>query len=360
MIATSTGGVGTHVRTLLPGLTAAGARVAVCGPAATEDLFAYRAAGAGFGPVEIGGGLRPAHDLRAVVALRRATRAADLIHAHGLRAGAVAVAARSARSALPVVVTLHNALLDPPGLRARVGAVLERAVVRGADVILAASSDLAAHARSLGGRDVRLAPVSAPPMPPPTRTSAEVRAELGIDPDRPLLLAVGRLHPQKGFDTLLDAARSWRDRPARPLVVIAGDGPQEAELAARIEAESLPVRLLGRRSDVPDLLVACDVVVLTSRWEARALVAQEVLRAARPLVATAVGGLPELLPGPVARLIPPDDPGALVAAVDAVLADPAGTERQIAAGSTLALRWPDVEDTVAGLVALYAELLGPP
>lgn len=357
MIATSTGGVGTHVQTLLPGLAAAGARVAVCGPAATEDLFSYRAAGAGFAAVEIGGGLRPVHDLRAVAALRRATRAADLIHAHGLRAGAVAVAARSAG---PVVVTLHNALLDPRGLRGRVGAVLERGVVGGADVVLAASADLAAHARSLGGRDVRLAPVSAPPMPSATRTAGEVRAELGIGPDRPLLLAVGRLHPQKGFDTLLDAARGWRDRPDRPLVVIAGDGPQEAELAARIEAESLPVRLLGRRSDVPDLLVACDVVVLTSRWEARALVAQEALRAARPLVATAVGGLPELLPGPVARLIPAGDPGALVAAVDAVLADPVGTERQIEAGSTLALRWPDVEDTVAGLVALYAELLGPP
>jgi glycosyltransferase involved in cell wall biosynthesis len=98
---------------------------------------------------------------------------------------------------------------------------------------------------------------------------------------------VGRLHPQKGYDTLLSAARQWRERGDGLRVLIAGDGPLQQEMSERIKSERLPVVLLGRRDDVANLLAASDLVVLTSHWEARALVAQEALRAGRPLVATA-------------------------------------------------------------------------
>ncbi len=371
VLATSTGGVGTHVRSVLPALTEAGAEVAVCGPAATDALFAFTATGAAFRPVEISAGLDPVADLRAVAALRRATAGADLVHAHGLRAGLVAVLAdRAARRRAPrtaVVVTLHNALPEGGGLRRRILQVLERATVRGADVVLAASGDLADNARRLGGRDVRTAPVSAPPLPPPSRGPGEVRAELGVADGRPLVLAVGRLHPQKGYDVLLEAvARLTRaerlgrgGEMAMPLVAIAGDGPLQEELGARIAAEGLPVRLLGRRSDVADLLAAADLCVLPSRWEARSLTAQEALRAGTPLVATRTGGLPELL-GDAAELVPVGDAAALAEALAGLLADPSRRARLAAAGRERAAGWPDEAGTARQLVALYRELLGPP
>lgn len=355
VLATSTGGVGTHVRAILPGLRKAGVEVAVCGPPATDQLFGFRAAGAWFHAVLIASGLHPFADAQALLSLRRALRKADVVHAHGLRAGLLTVLARPNA---PIVVTLHNALMGPPGTRRAISEALERVVVRGADIVLAASLDLADHARDIGGRDVRSAPVSAPPLPAASRTRSEVRAELGVPESAPLLLAVGRLHPQKGYDTLLAAARQWRGRPDGLLVAIAGDGPLQETMAEQIQRENLPVRLLGRRADVADLLAASDLVVLTSRWEARALVAQEALRAGRPLIATAVGGIPELAGKGAGVLIPPDDPSALAAAVGTVLADPDGAAGLVAAGRAASAGWPTLEDTVAQLCAIYAELVG--
>ncbi|SES66544.1 glycosyltransferase family 4 protein [Geodermatophilus poikilotrophus] len=360
VLATSTGGVGTHVRAVLPALVAAGADVRVCGPAATEQLFGFTAAGAAFAPVGISAGLSPGADARAVAALRRATAAADLVHAHGLRAGLVAAAARRLGDrSRPLVLTLHNALPEGGGALRRVLRLAERATIRGADVVLAASGDLAENAWRQGARDVRVAPVSAPPLPAAARTAAEVRAELGLADGRPLVVAVGRLHPQKGYDVLLDAAARWAGSSPPPLVAVAGDGPLQDELAARIAAERLPVVLLGRRSDVADLLAAADLAVLPSRWEARSLTAQEALRTGTPLVATRTGGLPELL-GDGALLVPVGDPAALADAVTGLLADPARARRLAEAGSRQAATWPDEAATARQLVALYRELLGAP
>ncbi len=196
VLATSTGGVGTHVRSVLPALAAAGATPVVCGPAATDALFGFSATGAAFRPVEISAGLAPLADVRAVTALRRATADVELVHAHGLRAGLVAALAARGATAVPLVLTLHNALPEGGGARRRLLEALERTTVRRADLVLAASDDLAANARRLGARDVRTAPVAAPPLPPVTRSAAEVRAELDLADGRPLLVAVGRLHPQ--------------------------------------------------------------------------------------------------------------------------------------------------------------------
>src|SRR5690606_16532069 len=101
-----------------------------------------------------------------------------------------------------------------------------------------------------GAGDVRLAPVAAPLLPPPARSRAAVRAELRVEGDRPLVLSVGRLHPQKGYDVLIAAAARWRDRRPRPAVVIAGQGPSYLDLSARISATRAPVTLLGHRGDV--------------------------------------------------------------------------------------------------------------
>ncbi|MGN9811498.1 glycosyltransferase family 4 protein [Micromonospora sp. BQ11] len=352
LLASSTGGVGQHVRSLAAGLAAAGSTVLVCGPAATQEQFDFTGAGARFQPVEIPASPTPA-DARAVAALRRAltTQPVDVLHSHGLRAGLVAVLARPAA---PLVVTWHNAVLAG-GLRGGASRLAERVVARGCRVALGASADLVERASGSGAADARLAPVAAPTLPAPRRRRAAVRAEFGVAPDQPLILSVGRLHPQKRYDVLVDAAARWRTRTPPPAVVIAGSGPAYLPLAARVSAARAPVTLLGHRTDVADLLAGADLAVVTSDWEARQLFAQEAMRAGVPLVATAVGGLPDLV-GDAAVLVPPGDVDAVDEAVRTLLDDPAGRADLARRGSARAGTWPTEADTVAQLTALYAEL----
>ncbi|WP_307804157.1 glycosyltransferase family 4 protein [Micromonospora echinofusca] len=356
LLASSTGGVGQHVLSVTRGLVASGVSVLVCGPAAVQEQFDFAGAGARFVPVEIPANPTPA-DGRAVGALRRALAATpvDVLHAHGLRAGLVAALARPG---VPLVVTWHNAVLAG-GLRGRLSRLVERMVARAARTALGASADLVDRARALGAADARLAPVAAPVLPQPRRRRTAVRAEFGVTADQPLVLSVGRLHPQKRYDILVDAAARWRDRVPPPAVVIAGSGPSYLALAARISAARAPVTLLGHRTDVADLLTGADLAVVTSDWEARQLFAQEALRAGVPLVATAVGGLTELV-GDAAVLVTPGDVDAVDTAVRGLLDDPQRRSDLARRGPTQAATWPTEADTVAQLVALYAELAPAP
>lgn len=363
VLGSSTGGIGRHVRSLATELAGLGVAVSVFGPAATGELFAFTGAGAAFAPVEISTGPRPVTDLATVRRLRRLFTSGRepgderimVVHAHGLRAGLLSGLATGHRpDRVPLVVTWHNAILAS-GPRRAVLAGMERQVARHADVTLGASTDLVERARALGATDARLGPVAAPVLARPVREPAALRAALGAG-DRPLVLAVGRLAPQKGYPFLLDAARGWRELDPVPLVLVVGDGPLRAELQARIEAERLPVRLLGHRDDVSDLLAACDLVVLPSVWEARSLVAQEALRAGRPLVATAVGGVPELV-GDAAVLLDYGDVARLREAVADLLARPDECARLAELSRATAAGWPSEADTAAQLLAVYRELV---
>jgi glycosyltransferase involved in cell wall biosynthesis len=379
VLGTSAGGVGRHVRSVAAGIAGRGARVLVCGPAQTEEQFGFTAAGAAFAEVDLADRPRPVRDAKAVARLRSLLRGADVVHAHGLRAGALAAAAgarvapgplRFSRGGRPLVVTLHNAVIAG-GRTAAVYGALERVVARGATRVLGVSPDLEERMRSLGARSVghAIVPAPAPRAQPGPAVRADLRAELGVG-ERPLILTVGRLAAQKGLPTLLDAAAVWAGRTPPPLVAIAGDGPLEAGLRARIEAEDLPVRLLGRRSDVPGLLAACDVAVVPSVWEGQPLVVQEILRAGRPLVATRVGGIPgmvgagrpagdSLLHGPesdAALLVPPGDAEALERAVSRVLDDPSLAARLASAAAERSALLPGEDDAVDQLANVYREL----
>jgi len=359
VLAHSSGGIGRHVRSIVQGLDAARIPVAVAGPAENDLRWGFSQAGAVFHRVEIGSSpadVRAVRDLAGVALAWRPT----VVHAHGLRAGAVAVGMRAGRVAVGsrtrrpaerpgLVVSWHNApVLD--GGRRLLQRGLETLVARGADLTLGASADLVDRAKSLGAASARLLEVAAPPLPPPQRDAGTVRDELDAK-GRHLVLAVGRLAPQKDYPTMLAAARGWGDA----VLAIAGDGPLREELEAL--AAGLPVRFLGARDDVADLLAAADVVALSSTWEARALVAQEALRAGVPLVATAVGGVPELV-GDAALLVPPGDPDALAAAVRRVLTEPGQAAALAAAGRQRAAAWPGEIDVQDALVKLYREWHG--
>lgn len=303
------------------------------------------------------------HGLTGTLPLIRlpAARSADVVHAHGYKAGALAAAALRPGGP-PLVVTWHNEVLgrSPAALGGR---LLQRFVARAADLTLGASSDLVERARRCGARRVRLGPVAAPPLAPPTRHPSEVRRDLDLPVEAFVVLIVARLAPQKNLALLLDVAAELRRGvgDARVIFLVAGEGPERAALKARIDAERLPVRLLGHRNDVADLLRTADAVLLTSAWEARALVAQEALRAGTPLVSTRVGGIAELV-GDAADLVDPGDASAAAVALHALYADPALRDRRRRDGLDRAATWPDEAAVAADVEAAYRTVTepGPP
>nr|WP_202426530.1 glycosyltransferase family 4 protein [Streptomyces sp. HUCO-GS316] len=344
-----------HVRSLTAGLVARGVRVTVCAP--VEADHSYDFTGAGADHVHVPRSSDPA----AVAALRAACADADLVHAHGLHASFRAVLALGGRRT-PFVVTWHDRAYAE-GARAHLLRLLERRVVKAASVVLGTTSDLVDRARRTGARDARLAAVAIPAprtcaeQEDPDRRKPKVRAELGAT-GRPLLMAVGSLDRHRGYDTLLDATRAWCRLDPVPLVVIAGEGPLRGALQRRIENEGLPVRLIGRRDDVSELLAAADLALLPSLWESRSVLAQEALHARVPLVATAVGGVPELV-GDGAELVPSADAKALADAVVRLLGDPERRELLREKGARQAATWPTEDETVAQVLSVYDELTQP-
>jgi glycosyltransferase involved in cell wall biosynthesis len=256
------------------------------------------------------------------------------------------------------VVTVHNA---PPvgGVAGLAYRLLERVVARGADLVLCVSPDLERRMRATRARRVRSAVIAAPSASsgqavpgasagPPSGPSPVI-APAG----RPVVLAAGRLAPQKGFSVLLQAAAAWRDLNPVPLVVIAGDGPLAGELRAQADKTGVDAVFPGHRDDVPALLAAASVFVLPSTWEGQPLVLQEALRAGTPVVATRVGGIPGLTGEDAAVLVARGDARALAAAVRSVLTDPPLAATLRAAAAARAATLPTEADAVAAARDAY-------
>jgi glycosyltransferase involved in cell wall biosynthesis len=362
VLGSASGGTASHVIALADGCSAAGAGVTVLGPAETLALLP---AGTDGLVVRIGDRPRPGRDAAAIVRLRAglAARQPDVVHAHGVRAGAFAALAiaslpgralrRRGRPAL--AVTVHNA--PPAGRAARtVYGLLERICARRAAIVLCASADLLARVQARGASAAEQFDVPARLAPEPAAADvATARTDTGAD-GRPVVLTVARLARQKGLDVLIDAASRWHDRDPRPRTVIAGAGPLAADLRAQASRTGADVVLLGPRDDVPALLAAADVVVVPSRWEARALIIQEAMRSGRPIVATRVGGTPELTGAAGALLVPPEDAAALADAVTAVLDDASLAARLGVAARQRSAALGSQQDAVGAALAIYARL----
>jgi glycosyltransferase involved in cell wall biosynthesis len=143
-----------------------------------------------------------------------------------------------------------------------------------------------------------------------------------LNTGQPVVLCVANLKPGKGHNYLLEAGQLLRQRRMPCTLVFAGGGSEHAALAHRAAELRLDVRLLGVRRDIDRLLARADVVVLPSTSEGMSNAVMEAMAVGRPVVATAVGGTPELLGEGRGILVPPGDAHELADAVAAVLTDP--------------------------------------
>ncbi len=244
---------------------------------------------------------------------------ADLLHAHWLPAGWVA-----ARTGKPYIVQVWGTDVE----LARRAPQLARGVLRGARLVIAASTALAESARMLGAREVRVIP-SGIDLPP----------EVGDEAWPPEVLYAGRLSREKGIEELVEATAGMR-------LVVAGDGP-------------LRPRIPGALGFVPNdelqrLYARAAVVACPSRREGFGVACLEAMAHARPVVATAVGGLRDLVvDGETGLVVEPRDPKALRAALERLLADGDLRRRLGIAGRERAREHFSWETVTAATVAAY-------
>lgn len=249
---------------------------------------------------------------------------ADVLHAHWLPAGWVA-----ARTGKPYVVQVWGTDVE----LARRAPLLTRGVLRGARLVIAASSALAESARELGAGDVRVIP-----------SGVELPSDVGGEARPPEVLYAGRLSAEKGVLELVEAAAGMQ-------LVVAGDGPLRSRVPGALGF--VPHDELQRR------YAQAAVVACPSRREGFGVACLEAMAYARPVVATSVGGLRDLVvDGETGLVVPPRDPRALRAALQRLLGDPELRRRLGAAGRERAGRhfsWPAVTDA---MLAAYGEAVG--
>lgn len=291
----------------------------------------------------------------------------DLLHAHGQDASILAAAASTIRPT-DLAVTRH-VLEEPAGdARERARAHLALAALRRADAVVAVSRAVARElGPSAGVPDERVHVIhngveTDRYVPSRLERSREaIRRSLGLGEEDRVVLLPAVMREGKGHGRLLSVLPALRRRVPGLRVLLAGSGELEDELRreARHRGVGGVVRFLGFRSDIPELLAAADLVVLPSLSEALPTVLMEAAAAGRPVVATRVGGAPEIVrDGETGLLVPPDDPGALVQAVSGLLLDPDRAWRYGRSARTLAERRFDMRRQVDWTLELWKDVAG--
>ena len=294
----------------------------------------------------------------------------DVVHAHGQDASIVADAVRRLR-AFPLVITRH-VMEEPMGdRRQRLRARAACGALRRADAVIAVSGAIAERLAELSGRPREAIHVIANGIEldrfvdggPEARATA--RAALGARPDEPLVLVPAALREGKGHEVLLRALPALRSRVPAVRVLFAGAGEREAALRREARTVGDAVQFLGLRTDIPELLTACDLVVLPSATrsdgtveEALPTVLLEAAAAGRPVVATRMSGIPEIVvDGETGLLVPPGDHAALADAIATLLLDGARARAYGAAAYRLARQRFSITTMVARTLDLWGALV---
>jgi glycosyltransferase involved in cell wall biosynthesis len=326
------GGLESVVRMLARGHRAMGHRVcvaAVTPPGEEPRLFleGLRADGVEVASVAVPGRAY----LRERAAMRRLCEALrpSVVHTHGYRSDVIDAGVARAVG-VPVITTVHG--FTGGGVRDRMYERAQEYAFRHFDAVVAVSRSVAdrLRARQVPERVLRVIPNAFEDgAARPDRACA--RRLLGIGADDIVLGWVGRMSREKGADVLIEALALVPDRSVR--VSMIGDGPDRAMLEARARSLGIAERITwhGIVPEARRVFAAFDAFVLSSRTEGTPIVLFEAMAAGVPIVATAVGGVPDVVGVDEALLVPADDPRALAEGIGAVQRDAAAAARRVAA-----------------------------
>ncbi|HHY75774.1 MAG TPA: glycosyltransferase family 4 protein [Firmicutes bacterium] len=364
---TNVGGAGRYLLYLLPQPAFRELDVAVACP---DGELAVRLEAAGIRRIPISG-RDVSFSPRLTVELARLLREErpDIVHTHGSLSGRIAARLRK----VPVVYTKHGqvkpanrtgAALHSPGALPRfVGGTAARLL---ADRVIAVSDGVRREleASGISPRMIAVIPngIDLRPYRRSVRRLAKAQAAALDDTGRRAFLigTLARLSPEKGLDTLIDAAKIVVASYPSARFVIGGTGPLEADLTKKIRDLRLEpyVRLAGFVDDVPGFLGDLDLFVLPSYSEGIGLAIIEAMAAGLPVVASAVGGVPEVVAdGVTGLLVPPRQPKALAQAIVRLLVDPDLARSMGASGREKVERLHDAKVAAEKTVQVYREVL---
>lgn len=338
VVESTTGGVRRHVVDLLlnldrnlhpPSLFCSMLR----DPHFAEDAKRIEASGAVVRSFPMRRSIRPAADLRAILALRRflMQQKPAIVHTHSTKAGLIGRAAAALAGARAVVHTPH---VFPFQIRANIllrfaAIAAERLFSRTTGKIVCVSESERQAAIKAGIRPDKLVVIRNGVDCDALEKAASVALKSGrtksTDEPAEVVGFVGRLVPQKGVEYLLRSAPAILSEFPAARFVIVGDGPLKENL--RLEAARLGISdhcaFLGAREDVPAILATFTILALPSLWESAPYAILEAMALGVPVVASNVGGVPEIIPSDdFGLLVPPEDPHRLASAVRSLLRDP--------------------------------------
>jgi glycosyltransferase involved in cell wall biosynthesis len=291
----------------------------------------------------------------------------DVVHTHTAKAGAVGRAAARCAGVPVIVHTFHGHVLRGyfPRPLERIFRGIERALTRISDRIITLSPALKADLVEMGIADpgkIEVVPLGMDlgPLLACDARRGELRAELGFPGGDPLVGIVGRLVPIKNHRLFLEAARSMVNSGSSARFIIVGDGELRDFLRNLASGMGIAdrIRFLGWRKDMVPVYAGLDLLTLTSDNEGTPVALIEGMAAGVPVVATAVGGVPDVVrDGTTGRLVPPGDPDAISRAWSATLAEKEMTDRmRINARREVEERF-GRERMISAMAMLYGELI---
>lgn len=248
----------------------------------------------------------------------------DLIHAHTVMPDGFAAVLLGRQFRIPVVCTAHGSEVRISPQQSRATRWATKWALRRLSHLIAVSEDLKGYIfKLIGDRQVEVVKNGADRDQFKSIPKMEARERLGISSDKKVVLFIGNLAPVKGVEFLLEAVSRLARKDVR--IYLVGEGELKEKLASMSSQLGLDCTFAGKRphDEVPSWLCAADCVVLPSLSEGLPTIAVEAMMCRAPLVATAVGGTPEVVKdGETGLLVPPRDPASLAQAISRILDDP--------------------------------------
>lgn len=361
------GGIREHIKVLVQYLNPFYELVVVC-PPINNLLESFEKAGARIIPLNISGELNLLRDFSQALLLARIIKKEEpaLIHLHGFKAGFLGRIASLGFSRVPVVLTVHNYYAHPDQSRIPFPCFqqAERVLSWRANRIITVSEALRRNLTdALGIGDEKITRIYNGIHYEHFRSNGDkgslFKSRLGIPEGVPLIGTAARLAPQKGLGIFLEASRIIIDEGRPCLFLVAGEGPMKEELENRVKSLNLKESVLfpGRVDDIAEFLSCLDIFVLPSLSEGLSITLLEALAAEKPVVASRVGGIPEIvIDGVTGSLVPPGDPVSLAAKVMEHLDNPEHSKSMGIQGRHRVKDYFALEDMVKRTEELYKEL----